>query len=455
MNGAAARGYLLSGKVIDGTGAPAIDDGVVVVVGDRLDWVGERANLPERFSKMELESIDQPGLTVMPGLVDAHVHTSFGEARSEEELALYTPVAYRSMLAAWNAKKMLRAGVTSACDPASTFNIAVSLRDAIEAGIAVGPRLAAAGAQITTHQGLEDAFPSWMEFPVGQAGVLVKSRDEIIEAVRLQVKDGVDIVKVSGSNDSAVTQGPVEGMAFTEDEFRILAEEVHRLGRKCTVHARTAASVRATAAAGFDWIMHASYMDSEGLDLVLDKQIPIVPTLTLLVNILDSASGDAGASSIDVFKREVDAAAENLGRAHKEGVTLICGSESGWSLVPYGEWHARELEIFVTHLGMTPLEAIHAATGAAAITVPGWADEIGTLTPGKLADVLVVDGDPLADIRILQARSRRTMVLKGGVAVDLATPIPERHEYSWERNKIYLLGRFRYDETTGRGHTVS
>jgi imidazolonepropionase-like amidohydrolase len=455
MSSLTAQGYRITGKVIDGTGAPAIDDGAVVVVGDRIEWVGDRASLPQHLAVPELEAIDLPGHTVMPGIVDAHVHTSFGEARSEEELALYTPVAYRSMLAAWNAKKVLRAGVTSACDPASTFNIAASLRDAIEAGIVEGPRLAAAGAQITTHQGLEDAFPSWMEFPVGQAGVLVKSRDEIIEAVRLQVKDGVDIVKVSGSNDSAVTQGPVEGMAFTEEEFRILADEVHRLGRKCTVHARTAASVRATAAAGFDWLMHASYMDRQGLDLVLEKQIPIVPTLTLLVNILDSASGESGASSIDVFKREVDAAAENLSRAHKEGATLICGSESGWSLVPYGEWHARELEIFVTHLGLTPLEAIHAATGAAAVTVPRWADQIGTLTPGKFADVLVVDGDPLADIRILQSASRRKMVLKGGVPVDLDTPLPERHEYSWERNKIYLLGRFRYDETTGRGHTVS
>lgn len=445
-----SNGYRLDGQVIDGTGAAPITDGTVIVVGDTVEWVGDAAAVPEKYAALELEHLAGADRTVMPGLVDAHVHTSFGEARSEEELALYTPVEYRSMLAAWNVGKVLRAGVTSLSDPATTFNISACLRDAIEAGIVEGPRMAAAGRQITSRQGLEDAFPSWMEFPPGQAGVLVRSRDEIVEEIRLQVKDGVDVIKVSGSNDSAVTAGPVEGMAFTEEEFALMAAETHRLGRKCTVHARTSQSVRACAAAGFDWMQHASYMDSEGLDLVLEKDIPIVPALTLLVNLLASA-GDAGASSLDVFKREVDAASENLGNAFRQGATIISGSETGWSLVPFGEWHAFEMEILVTHLGLSPLEAIHAGTGAAAITVPQWADRIGTLEAGKLADVLVVDADPLADIRVLQSPSKIAMVLKGGSPVDRDTPVPERREYSWEKNKIYLQGRFRYDESLGQG----
>ena len=447
----ARNGYRFDGKVIDGTGGPAIDNGTVIVVGDSIDWVGETAAVPERYEGVDLEHVPSEGRTIMPGLVDGHVHTSFGEAQSEEELALYTPVEYRSMLAAWNVRKVLRAGVTSISDPASTFSIASCLRDAIEAGIVEGPRMAAAGRQITSHQGLEDAFPSWVEFPKGQAGVLVKSRDDIVEEIRLQVKDGVDIIKVSGSNDSAITAGPVEGMAFSDEEIALIASETHRLDRKCTVHARTAQSVRATAAAGFDWLQHASYMDSEGLDLVLEKQIPIVPALTLLVNLLVASEGGAGASSLDVFKREVDAAVENLSNAYRQGASLVLGSETGWSLVPYGEWHARELEIFVTHLGLSPLQAIHAGTGAAAVTVPKYADRIGTLEPGKFADILVIDGDPLIDIRLLQSKSKLVMVMKGGVPVDITTPIPERREYSWERNKVYLQGRFRYDESVSRG----
>ena len=445
-----STGYRLDGQVIDGTGAAPIADGTVIVVDDTIEWVGEAAAVPEQYAAMQLEHVTGPDRTIMPGLVDAHVHTSFGEARSEEELALYTPVEYRSMLAAWNVRKVLRAGVTSLSDPATTFNVSACLRDAIEAGIVEGPRMASAGRQITSRQGLEDAFPSWMEFPPGQAGVLVRSRDEIVEEIRLQVKDGVDIIKVSGSNDSAVTAGPVEGVAFTEEEFMLMASETHRLGKKCTVHARTAQSVRACAAAGFDWLQHASYMDSEGLDVVLEKQIPIVPALTLLVNLLASA-GDAGASSLDVFKQEVDTASQNLGNAFKQGATLISGSETGWSLVPFGEWHAYEMEIFVTHLGLSPLEAIHAGTGAAAVTVPQWADRIGTLEPGMLADILVLDADPLADIRVVQSPSKIAMVMKGGSPVDIETPIGERTEYPWERNKIYLQGRFRYDESLKRG----
>jgi len=449
-----ADGWILEGRVVDGTGAAPIEDGAVAILDDRIAWVGRSSELPADLAARSLHRIAEPGRTILPGLVDAHTHISFCEATSEEENALYTPVEYRSILSAWSAKKMLRAGVTSASDAASTYNIAVAVRDAVEAGIVEGPRFSAAGPQLTTHQGLEDAFPSWVEFPKGQAGVLVRNHDEILEAIRLQVKNGVDVIKVSGSMDSAVSDDPMGGMAFRQEEFDLIADETHRLGKKCTVHARTAASVLACALAGFDWLMHASYMDDAGLEVVLERSIPIVPVLTLLVNILEAGSGDVGASGLDVFKREVDAAAENLSRAYRQGVTLICGSETGWSLVPFGEWHAKEMQIFVDYLGLTPVQAIHAATGAAAVTLPRWANEIGTLEPGKRADAIVLAGDPTRDIRLLQRKSHFDLVLKDGVAVDLESPIPERRRYSFEQNKLYLPGRYTFDEESGHGVVV-
>lgn len=448
-----SNGFRFDGKVVDGTLSAPIDNGTVITLGDSIVWVGETSKLPEKYSSMDLEHVALPGSTIMPGLVDAHVHMSFGEAQSEEENALYTPVEYRSMLAAWFARKVLRAGVTSICDPASTFNISANLRDAIEAGIVEGPRMASAGRQLTTHQGLEDAFPGWMEFPISQSGVLVRNRDEIIEAVRRQVKDGVDIIKVSGSDDSVVSASAIEGAAFTDEEFQVIVDETHRLGRHCTVHARTASSVRACAAAGFDWLQHASFMDSEGLDLVLEKKIPIIPALTLLVNLLEAGEhSDTPASLLDVFKREVDAASENLGNAYRQGATLISGSETGWSIIPFGEWHHKEMEIMVTHMGLTPHQALHAGTGAAAVTVPKWADRIGTLEPGKFADVLVIDGDPTTDIRILGVKDKLKMVVKAGRPVDITTPIPDRIEYPWERNKVYLNGRWRFDSERRGGY---
>lgn len=442
---------VLRGQVLDGTLDGAIENGAVAIENERIAWVGPADRLPERYRDPSWQEIGGPGKTIMPGLIDGHVHISFGEARSEEELALYTPVEYRAIRAVWNARKVLRAGVTSAFDAATTYNVAASVRDAIESGMFEGPRLAVAGRQLTTHQGLEDSFPSSMPFPPGQAGVLVRSRDEIIEAIRLQVKDGVDVIKVSGSNDSAITDEPLDSSAFRADEFELIAQETHRLQRHCTVHARSRDSVTHAARAGFDWIMHASYIDDEGIELCLRNGVTITPTLTLLVNILDSHQGSAGASAVDVFKAELDAAAENLSRAYRAGVPLVCGSESGWSLVPYGQWHAKEMEVFVTLLGLTPLQAIHSATMAASHTLPRWRGRIGRLAPGYLADVLVVDGDPLKDIRILQNPARFDWVIKGGRPVDTRTPIPPRRIWSWEKHKTFLSGWFDYDPQTGQG----
>lgn len=444
--------HLIRGRIVDGTGNDPLEDGAVVVQGDTIAWVGSAAQLPESFRDPNHRVLGGPGRTIMPGLIDGHVHVSFGEARSEEELALYTPVEYRAIKAVWNARKILRAGVTSAFDAATTYNVAASVRDTIESGMFEGPRLAVCGRQITSHQGLEDSFPSSMQFPPGQAGVLVKSRDEIIEEIRLQVKDGVDCIKVSGSSDLAIANAPAGGSAFTGEEFDLIAREAHRLQRKCTVHARSREATLLSAKAGFDWIMHASFIDDEGIEWCLKNQVAIVPTLTLLANILASTTSEAGASIIDEFRKEYEAACVNLGRAHAAGVPLICGSEAGWSLVPYGDWHARELQIFVEDMGLTPLQAIHAATGAAARLLPQWEERIGTLAEGKLADILVIDGDPTQDVTILQRPKRIETVMKGGRIVDTQTPIPDRRIWSFEKHRTFLPGWFRYDEETGSGY---
>jgi imidazolonepropionase-like amidohydrolase len=443
---------LIKGRIIEGTDKPPIASGVVAVSKDSIAWVGLEADLPAEFKDPQAKVLGGEGRTVMPGLIDGHIHVSFGEARSEEELALYTPVEYRAIKAIWNARKVLRAGVTSAFDAATTFNVAASVRDAVEAGMFEGPRLAVCGRQITSHQGLEDSFPSSMQFPPGQAGTLVKSRDEIVEEIRLQAKDGVDCIKVSGSSDLAIANAPVGGAAFTAEEFNLIATEAHRLERKCTVHARSAEATRLAAAAGFDWIMHASFIDDAGIELCLKNKITIIPTLALLANIVASSEREAGASIIDEFRHEYESACVNLKRAYDAGIPLACGSESGWSLVPYGDWHARELEIFVKDIGLTPMQALHAATGAGSRLLPQWSDRIGTLAAGKLADILVINGDPSKEITLLQNPKNIETVMKGGQIVDTQTPIPDRRIWSFEKHRTFLPGWFKYDADTGRGY---
>ncbi len=435
--------YILYGRVIDGTGADPIERGAVVVVGERLAWVGARDALPESWKHQPAAAtvVDFGDATIIPGIVDAHCHISYGEPRSEEELAMYGSAEWRAIVATHSAKRVLRAGVTSASDPAAVYRVPIAVRDAVEAGLVEGPRFAVAGPEITTHQGLGDAFPNWIANPPGNASVLVRSKDEILEAVRLQIKDTVDFVKVAGSGDATSYYNPIHGCAFRLDELQLLSDEVHRLGRKCTIHARSAESVTFAAKAGFDWIMHASFMDDEGLELVAEKNIPICPSLPLLVNALDATGAEMSAASRDSLKREIDTSAENIRRAYDAGVPLMAGSEAGFSLTPYGEWHAKEMEILVTHVGLSPLAAINAGTLQAARTLPRWESEIGSLDAGKLADILVVDGDPSKDIRVLQHTESFRMIMKAGKEVDLTTPVPAREQVRFERQHVYFNGR--------------
>ena len=447
-------GYLLKGRVIDGTLNAPIEDGAVVVEGERIKWVGRSQDIPQEYLAKPLETIDLPGRSIMPGLIDGHTHISFGESRSEEENALYTPPEFRALKAMYYAKKVLQAGVTSAFDAATTYNVAHSVRDAIDTGMFEGPRFTVSGKQITNRQGLEDSFPSWMEFPVGQSAVLVKSKDEIIEAIRLQVKEESDAIKVSGSNDNLITPDGLNTSAFTLEELKLMATEAHRLGKLISTHARTAESARDAALAGFDNIFHASYIDDAGIEACLKNNCVITPTLTLLVNLIGAGAGNAGASNKSAFQREVEAAQVNLHKAWKAGVPLICGSESGWSPVPYGQWHAKEMEVFVDLLGMTPLEAIHANTLGATRLIRRYGHEVGCLEAGRFADILVVPGDPTKDIRLLQFPSRFDYIFKGGKPIDRTPPQPRVRKW-YERTKTFLDGLYVFDENTGKGQLVS
>jgi imidazolonepropionase-like amidohydrolase len=447
------QGYLLKGRVIDGTLDAPIECGAVVIEGERLSWVGEAADLPPIYADRQLDVIDLPGRTLMPGLVDGHTHISFGESRSEEENALYTPVEFRTAKALYYSKKILQAGVTSAFDAATSYNIGQAVRDAIDTGMFDGPRFTVSGKQLTNHQGLEDSFPNEMQFPPGQSAVLIRTREELVEAIRYQVKDEVDAIKVSGSNDNLITPDALGSSAFTLEEFQIIANETHRLGRICSVHARSRDSALYSALAGFDNLFHASYIDDEGIEACLKNKCVITPTLTLLVNLMEAKQTTAGASGSDAFLREIDAASVNLRRAFDAGVPLIAGSESGWSPVPFGQWHAREMEIFTTLLGMTPLQAIHANTLAATRLLPRYGHEVGKLEAGRLADVLVVPGNPLDDIRILQRPTSFDYIFKGGQPIDRTPPRPRKRKW-YERQKTFLNGLYEFDESTGTGRLV-
>ena len=190
---------------------------------------------------------------------------------------------------------------------------------------------------------------------------------------------------------------------------------------------------RLAAEAGVDLILHASYLDAAALDAVVASGAAIAPTFTFLANLADhGAKVGAATSQVDIFRGEIAATAEMIRRAHAAGVRLLCGSESGFSLTPYGHWHARELELFVEVLGLPPVEAIRCATRNGALALRRPDDSIGVVRAGAAADLIVIDGDPATDIAVLGDRSRLRHVFSRGVTVDLDRPWPERRALAGE-----------------------
>jgi hypothetical protein len=261
--------------------------------------------------------------------------------------------------------------------------------------------------------------------------------------VRHQVKNGVDFIKLADS--------PLgEFQAFTNDEMKAIADLAHQLQRKVTIHARGSAEVEAAVDAGFDWIMHGNAMSDEAIGKLAESRTPLVPTLLLLSNLADF--GDrfgVPAPMRDGCKRLLDKSADSYHRAHKAGVTFVAGTDTGFAVTPYGEWHARELELLMKYGGLSAMEAIQAGTrnGAPMLNLDGKA---GQLTPGALADVIVVNGDPLSDIRVLQDRRNIEVVIKGGSPVQFRE---EEIETRWthDRALVYSTEHMTYDRVFGSG----
>ncbi len=421
-----------NGTVIDGTGAGPCPNTSVFICGDRIQGLGEEAEIKARVRK-DVRVIDAGGHTVMPGLIDAHTHLTLGEPRSNDELFHHREQNYAAILAAWNAQKVLRAGVTSCLDVDGIFWIGPALKEAIEAGIVEGPRLSVGGFALMTSVG---GTAGRMIPESGSAGyaMVVRNRDEMVQEVRREIKHGADWIKVHVTGIIPGRSG--ERSVWTLEELRTVVETAHDLDTPVVAHCRNARSTRDAARSGVDVLAHCSFMDEEALEAVVESGAAILPTFTFLANLIDhGARAGASSSAIDLFRSEIERSSIMIRRAFDAGVRILSGSESGFSLTPYGHWHAREMELFVRYLEMTPLEAIQTATGNGQLAMRR--DDVGVLAKGKLADVLVVDGDPTLDIRILQDRTRLHHVFKAGTEVDLHRPWPQRRLHPKERVSQY------------------
>jgi len=397
--------------------------GEIMVFDERgmITYAGTEVAAPRRARGDRV--LDHTRSFVMPGLIDVHTHLAYGNAKSEEDIDLYSPLEFRTLRGMFFAQKVAAAGFTALCSPGDAGQISLSIRNAIRAGLFDGPRVMAAGRYLTTHQGLTDWYPTWIGAPETSIGKLVTNISEAVEEIRRQVKDGVDCIKIALDGIQRRDNGELIA-AFTQEETDVMVRETHRLGKKAVAHARGREATLYAARSGVDLIFHANHLDDECIAAMLKTGSMLSPTLTHPRNTIDFTQPHEPAylkGRPEHTLREYELGCANWKKARAAGVPMLTGTDTGFAVTPYGEWNARELELFVEDLGFTPAAALRAATevNARFMTEGG---QIGALEPGRAADFIALGASPLADIGALQDKSRLQAVYIAGKEIS----IPDR-----------------------------
>ena len=401
-------------RILDGSGAMPYA-GSVLVQGNRIRTVGRSS---AALSPAGATVIDGAGATLMPGMCEAHTHFSWNDAATLSAIQTL-PLEEHVLWCAKVAKMYLEAGFTSCVGAACAKpRLDVVIRNAINSGQIPGPRYLAASQEITVVGGLGDETLPHLPFPEFSFGVNVNSADEMRTAVRLFLKYGVDSIKLNLSGDNFTPDSPAETTWMSDAEVAAAMDEVRVRGKRGTAHARSAASVKQALRHGIDVIYHASYTDTETLDMLeaAKDRVFVAPGIAIIYAMLNEAEAwgitRAKATAMG-YQHEWEAALESLRAMHRRGVRILPGGVYGFAFTPHGQ-NARDLEFFVKYLGFTPMEAIRSATlyGGQIMMKE---KELGVIQDGFLADLLLVDGDPLANLSILRDPKRILAVMKDGV----------------------------------------
>jgi len=400
-------------RIIDGSGALPTP-GSVLVQGNRIRLVGRSAAAVPSAGAIV---IDGAGATLMPGMCEAHTHFSWNDAATLAGIQSM-PLEEHVLWCAKVARRYLEAGFTSCVGAACAKpRLDVVTRNAINSGQIPGPRYLAASQEITVPGGLGDETLPHLPFPEFSFGVNVNSADEMRKAVRMFLKYGVDTIKLNLSGDNFTPDSPADTTWMSDAEVAAAMDEVRVRKKRGTAHARSAASVKQALRHGIDVIYHASYTDEESLDMLeaAKDRVFVAPGIAILYAMLHEAEafGITHAKAVAMgYQHEWDAAIESLRAMHRRGIRVLPGGDYGFAFTPHCQ-NARDLEFFVKYLGMTPMEAIRSTTlYGGQIMMKG--HELGVVKEGYLADLLLVDGDPLANLSILRDPKRLLAVMKDG-----------------------------------------
>jgi imidazolonepropionase-like amidohydrolase len=403
-------------RILDGTGEYPYT-GEVTVQGNRIRQVVKGSSrLGTANGAGSQTVIDGMGATLMPGLCDAHLHLSWNNAPGIDPIQMMPPEEH-TLVTAQMAKLVLDAGFTSGRGAAAAKpRLDVVVRDAINKGMIPGPRYLAAGPEITTVGGLGDSAPSHIPHEGLNLGIVVSGPEEVRRAVRTLIKYGVDSIKLNLSGEE-ITGMKAEETPMSEEEVAMAAQEARARNKVLAAHARSSGSVKQCVRHGIQNIYHASFADEEALDMLeaaKDKHF-VAPALAWLINTARYAGewGIKPGSPMSIaYERELEHAVETSRKMHRRGIRVLIGGDYGFAWTPQGT-NAKDLETFVDMLGFSPMEAILAGTKLGG-EIMGMGEELGMIKPGYLADMLLVDGDPIADIRVLQDKARLLAIMKDG-----------------------------------------
>lgn len=389
-----------AGTLIDRPGRAPRRNATIVIRDGQIEAVTDGFAAPPDGARL----IDLHDRTVLPGLIDAHVHLTSDRAGNEGFMAGFTDsVALSSQEAAWNARKTLNAGFTTVRNLGSGDGITLGLRDAINRGWAIGPRIVDAGSSISATTGHMDSglgIREELQDEMRSGGNLCDGPDACRAAVRRQIALGADVIKIATTGGVNSRIGLGLGAQLFEDEARALIETAHLYGRRVAVHAHGTDGINLALRLGADSIEHGTLIDDESIRLFRSSRAFYVPTLSTVNGYLERIRNNPNAYSPEVRAKidwRIRITGLALQRAHRAGVRIAFGTDAGVSM------HGRNADEFplMVQNGMSPMEAIAAATVNAAELL-GLSEQIGSIEVGKSADLIAVAGDPLTDISALQ-----------------------------------------------------
>jgi len=401
-------------EVLDGTGAAPFR-GQVLVEGNRIAAVAPKGIT---LAVAGARVIDGNGGTLMPGLVESHAHLSFTDIKVGTELGNIPPEEHTLRTAA-SARTLLRHGFTSCVSAASAKpRLDVAVRAAIDAGDIPGPRLLTASPELTVTSGLGDAQLSHIyqeSFAVVRDGA-----EGFRRYAREMCREGVDTLKINPSGDTLLPRARSGHTVMTEAEVAAVCAVAHAHGRRVAAHARSAESVKLCVRQGVQIIYHANLADTQACDLLEAHKdtVFVAPTIGWTVSVLERGPDFGRAREPHeraILERELEATVETMRKLKQRHVRVLPGGDYGFAWNPNGS-NARDLVHFVDLLGFSPMEAILAATKWGGEMM--MSQELGQVRPGYLADLLLIHGDPLEDVRILQDQRRLLAVMKDGVLYD-------------------------------------